>query len=224
MKLLCAFVRNPTGGEVVGHTLEQGMKAATPTGAEPTPELREDVQEAMEAISTCHARQLRLEKQAEFRLDLRGAGLRGAVLMAPNLSGARLKNADLREANLWRADLSNAWFSGADLTSADLTIADLTGTVLLDANLTDLMLAGAKLTGAMLIGANLSGTRFTSRPAWDEEAIGLTQHQLDSALCDPMNSPNLAGMVNPDTKMALLLPHRDLDGKPHPKLDDDADD
>ena len=238
MKLLCAFVRNPTG--------------AVEARAE---ELREDVQAAMDAISACHARQLSLEERSGFQLDLRDADLRGASLSDANLSrallkGAKLDRAYLRRSILYRAYLSDAGLTdatlinadlrgatllsailvSADLTAADLTPADTIQTFLTSADLTHAELFYAKMGGASLFGANLTDTRFTMEPhlvytnIGPAEAIGLTQEELDHAFADPDNPPWLTGMVDPGTDKPLRPPFKGLDGTPHPKLDDDADD
>ena len=208
MKLLCAFVRNPTADD-------EGEADA----------VREDVQAAMDAISACHAHQLRLEKQAKYRLDLHGAVLRVVSLPDADLShgllaGVKLSHANLRRSTLHRADLSDADLTRAMLINADLTEAMLISTALVSADmtaskLTDALLVRANLTGADLcnanvggaefIGANLTGTKFARSPhliVGDPEitkATGLTQEQLDSARADPDNPPWLYDLVDPRT-------------------------
>ena len=61
MQLFCAFVRHPTEDE--------GVEAKSDTQMQPLL-LRADVRGAVEAISDCHARQLKLEEDAQFQLDL----------------------------------------------------------------------------------------------------------------------------------------------------------
>ena len=65
-----------------------------------------------------------------LRIDLRGAGLAGALLNARNLAGWLLAGADLSRAQLRGADLQ-----GADLRGADLHGSDLRGAKLLGADL-----------------------------------------------------------------------------------------
>lgn len=58
------------------------------------------------------------------RADFGGAVLQGANLWGANLQGANLKEADLKEADLWEADLWAANLQGADLGGADLRGAE----------------------------------------------------------------------------------------------------
>ena len=189
MKSLCAFVRNPTKDEGLMQILAERRDAAMLSRASPKPELREDVQAAMDAISACHARQLSLEERAGFQLDLRDADLRGASLPDANLSrallaGAKLDGANLRRSILYRAyfgdagltdaTLANADLRGAtllsavlvsaDLQAADLTPLDMIQTFLVEADLTDAELFYAKMDEVNLTAANLTGTKFTMQP------------------------------------------------------------
>lgn len=189
MKLLCAYVRNRTSDGSV-----------------------EDVQAAMEAICTCHARQRRLEVEADFRLDLRGTDLTGAILPDLDLSAAIFGTSHFDP----RDHGPSSILKGADLQGAILTNAHLYGVDLTDANL-----QRANLTGAQLMGANLSGTTFSSQ-VWivgtgDAKAVGLTQKQLDWALCEPGNPPLLHGLVEPNTEPPVRLepPQLDPNGEPH---------
>ena len=112
MRLLCAFVRNPT---------EDGGGAAKPDKKN---QLREDVQAVMAAIGTRGEAGLALEKEAGFALDLRGADLRGGYLpRGANLSGANLMEANLSGVRLARVNLSGAELHQTNLSSATLSLA-----------------------------------------------------------------------------------------------------
>ena len=189
MKLLCSYVRRRTSDGAI-----------------------EDVQAAIEAISTCHGRQLALEREAEYRLDLRGTNLTGAILPDLDLSAAIFGTSHFDP----RDDGPSSILKGADLQGAILTNAHLYGVDLTDANL-----QGANLTGAQLMGANLSGAVFSSQ-IWiegtrDLKAVGLTQKQLDWALCEPGNPPLLHGLFEPNTEPPVRLepPQLDPNGEPH---------
>lgn len=205
MKLLCAFVRDPT----------RDKKEADRR------KIRVDVQAAMEAICACHARQSRLEKEAGLRLDLRGANLTEAILRDSDLSAAILGTFDFDP----RDHGPSSILKGADLRWAILTNAHLYGV-----DLTDADLQGANLTGAKLMGANISGTVFSSRirieGTRDPKAVGLTQKQLNSAVCEHDNLPILDGLFEPNAKPPVRLepPRFDPNGDPHPGSDDDGDD
>ncbi|WP_308012337.1 pentapeptide repeat-containing protein [Actinacidiphila acidipaludis] len=90
------------------------------------------------------------------RGGLRGADLRGAVMV-----GANLRVTDLETVNLSNADLRNAALIGANLTDATLTGTILTGATLSGANLTRANLTGARMIGATVTRANLTGAVLT---------------------------------------------------------------
>ncbi|MCY3802595.1 MAG: pentapeptide repeat-containing protein [Chloroflexi bacterium] len=150
MSRFCVFVRHPAKDEV----------RRTESGADEESSLREDVQAVMIAISTCHAKQIKLENNVKFRLELSRATLPRVVLQEAILSNARLGGADLSGARLSSADLSETWLVDANLSGALLGGANLSSAILLDANLFDASLIQGNLSGALLNGANLSGARF----------------------------------------------------------------
>ena len=171
MRLFCSFVRNPSWSEI----------------------LNEDAAAVMDAIGDRRERHLRLERDAEYWLNLSGANLRNA-----NLQGANLSSSDLPTVkdDVWPnrtfTDLSGAHFFDANLESANLKNADLSGTDL----------TGTNLSGVDLTGTNLSGTKFSFNGEY--LAMGLAQSQLDDAQADPDNPPNLEGVVDAETGKPLV--------------------
>ncbi len=91
------------------------------------------------------------------QVDLRGAGLAGALLNARNLAGWRLAGADLSRAQLRASDLQNADLRGANLQGADLR--------------------GADLRGANMRGADLSGVLTDEQTMWPEDPVPLQPSQ-----------------------------------------------
>ena len=87
------------------------------------------------------------ENRRNFRLDLRGCWLKGAIF-----SGAQLKRANFRDAQLERASFVEARLQGANLSGAQLE-----GAYLSRAQLERAILAGARLEGATLFDARLDG-------------------------------------------------------------------
>ena len=154
MQLLCAFVRHPPEGEK--------DKTKRVHGDRNRHELRGDVQDAMNSISGCHARQSKLEFAAGFRLDFRGADLSGVDLFTARLSRANLSKADLTGARLFGADLAGVDFSHANLAEARLSGADLNGASFDRANLSGTRLDSANLAKAGLSGVNLSMGRLSN--------------------------------------------------------------
>lgn len=223
MQLLCAFVRHPT--EHAG--IEVKLRSE-----EARPRLREDVQDAMEAISVCHASQLEIERNLEFRLDLRNANLPDADLRGASLSGAILYDANLADAQLGAADLSGALLVRANLVSADLSGANLAGSSFFHANLHDARLCSADIAGAVLMGADLSEAQLTGANLSDADLVatnldsamtrdanlsgatfsynvmprssGLVQYQLSLARADPANPPRLEGLFDAETGRPLV--------------------
>ena len=179
LRLFGAFVRHPTK---LGETEVTFVDAVAVSASDDTPfddskAIREDVQAAMEAIGYRSNEGITLEKQADFKLDLRGADLRHTRLYGAHLSGADLTEAKLRHAQLTRADLSSAvlWHAdlsweigpgvpvmsatrldGANLSGANLMYANLAGARLQEANLCQANLFEANLHSAFLYRANLS--------------------------------------------------------------------
>ena len=149
MRLLCAFVRHPITGKRDDIMIDAGE----------TPHRREDVQAVMTAISACHPKQVKLEKDVKYRLGLTGAVLSGVVLRDGNLSDARLGGAVLSGAKLSGAILSGTLLLGADLSNALLGRANLSSAILRDANLSNASLKKADVSGAELSGADLSSAR-----------------------------------------------------------------
>ncbi len=207
MRLLCAFVRHP---------VEDGHTGRALGGDDDDVKLRADVQSAMDAIAECHRRQLHIEREADYWLDLRGADLRGLWLRAPNLSGVQLNHANLSDASLYEANLGEAILHGAvlcnanldeadlhraDLVEADLRGAKLYGAVLHQAELTKSILWGAELYGAEFSDAALTGADFTDDGRTPPE--GLTQAQLDEARAEPLGPPLLYGAHEADTDVPL---------------------
>ena len=187
MRLLCAFVRNPTKEKdredrarlVVNE--ERGQRNIRDlVKALMVPE---DVQAALEAIGTRSDADVELEKKETF---------------GPDLSGAQLRGVDLskRKANLSGADLSDAVFDSPNLVPLNLDVRET-----MELPCTTAILSGVDLRGSKLSGADLSDSDLTGADL--RGARGLTQEQLDSATADSINPPNLDGLRDPWTEKSL---------------------
>ena len=205
MRLFCAFVRNPTPDdkldtEVTSErtTIDEFLGSQEP---DRLADLRLDIDAVMEAIALRSVEVIRLEKDADFHIDLREANLQ-------NLFWANFENVNLYRSNLSSSDLSGASFragtnfswihavrvilfdanlSGVNLSVASLWYANLTSALLIDADLSHAVLEYANLSGADLRGAR-----------------GLTQKQLDKAVADPENPPKLDGVLDVETGKPLV--------------------
>ena len=183
MRLFCSFVRGGTAG---------GM-------------LNEDAKAVLDAIGARRECLIRLERDAEYWLDLSRADLNDASLLGANLSSLELPAVEGgARPKPTCTDLSGANCLNANLGSANLKYADLS----------HIYLVGTNLSGVDLTDANLSGARFSADKGW-KPANGLTQAQLDEARADPDNPPYLEGVVDAKTGKPLFWL-----GRP---LKDDAD-
>lgn len=190
MELFCAFVRRPTEASA-GKGQQRGPERKTNIQDYA---LGEDVQEIMRAISYRGDLGIALEKKAKIHLNLTGA-----VLPLAHLPNAKLAGVDLSDAHFYPNNLSVKESSrNVQLlySRADLSESDLSGAFLFDANLTNVFLYGATLTEAWLTGANLTGASLN-------RAKGLTQVQLNEAVADSEDPPDLRNAHDAETKDLL---------------------
>ncbi len=185
MKRLCSFVRHPT--EVKGqprvHTTELEIGPAynartaqdyAAAGSVEIEVVTEDIQLALDAITSCHTRNLQVETQHNYRLDLHGADLRGVNLSNKDLSGdpdpdeaapVEYTMIGTMRTNLRGVRLDHAQLRGTNLTGSDLSRASgLTQWALDDAYAEDRMppvldYAFDAVTGAALVWRKSDGNR-----------------------------------------------------------------
>ena len=176
MRLFCAFVRYPTRGPSLKPDLK-GNQNGDLLG------IRQDVEAVIQAIGSRPKSLVALERNASFKLDLRGADLHGAQLLDADLSNAMLHHSNLSSVNFANTDLTDSFLSYSDLSQAQFHdvnftrtrfwFADLSGAMLQDADLAGVDFSHAKLHGTNLGRANLSGANFqyaTATKAWFESA------------------------------------------------------
>ena len=176
MRLFCAFARCPTEDLSLKSEGEDSRQ-------DDLWGIRQDVEAVMQAICSRPESRIALERNANFRLDLRGADLHGMQLLDADLSNAMFYNSNLSRVNFANTDLTDSFLSYADLSQAlfhdvnfsrtRLWFADLSGALLQDADLPGLDFSNAKLHGTNLGRANLSGANFqyaTATKAWFESA------------------------------------------------------
>src|SRR5229473_1800435 len=116
-------------------------------------------------------------------IDLRGADLSGANLIAAYLNEADLSRAILSEADLSGAYLDEANLGGAGLHGANLVVADLSGADLNGADLNGADLSEADLNAADLNEAYLNGATIT--PEQLDKAKSLTGAVMPDGLKHP---------------------------------------
>ena len=140
MRRFCDIVCNP----IVYGAVEPGSGLE---GDVPNVEMsaRKDVQAIIEAIGTRNDDKIALERQANYRLNLRDADLRGHYLHNLNLSGSLLTS----------AKLSNSYFFGTNVSGASLYLADLSGARVSNTDFTGTFLAGQiYLASEIVMGRN----------------------------------------------------------------------
>ena len=201
MRLLCAFVKDPDGD------------AATYAGRQVNPiavaqhSLRQDVQAAIEGISSILARGTFIDREPHTYVDLRGAQLSGIYLEGGDLSGADLSYADLVRADLQNTKIRGARLTRVQLQDSNLRSADLTGTNMFRTNLAQADLSHATLDAAYLIQAILDEASF------DQASLAQTwfshtqvrQSQLDQTVPGTDNPPIIPdGATDPETGEPLV--------------------
>ena len=135
--------------------------------------------------------------------DLSGAKFLGTDLSAADLSNAKLANCEMIYTRLRRTDLIGANLSGASILSSDLSGARLAHANLNAAALRNTDLCGANLPFASLEGTDLSST-ILSKESGKYTATGLTQCQIDEALINTNNPPDLTGVTDLETGHQLV--------------------
>ena len=182
MKLLCAFVCNPTRDEDYEKKLAE-RNADPRTLSMP----RQDVQAAIDAIGSRDDVRIEIETSQDFKLNLIGADLAHAQIGDSNLSSAMLHYANLSHTNIFSVDLSGAYLRGTVMKRVDLSDTDFTGARAWKVDLSGAMvrqgnkplfdLDYAKLSPAQLPDGNLAPTHL-----FDVDLSGKSIHnaELDS--------------------------------------------
>ena len=201
MRLLCAFVKDPDGD------------AATYAGGHVSPvriarhSLRQDVQAAVEGISTLLPGWTVVDREPGDYIDLRGSRLSGIRLEGGDLSGVDLTDAELVRADLENTNIRGAILTRAQLQDSNLRSADLTGTNMVRTNLAQADLSHATLDATYLIQAILDEASFDQASlaqTWFSQTQ-VRQSQLDQTVPDPDNPPLFfGGATDPETGEPLV--------------------
>ena len=199
MRLFCAFVRDPDGDGASRLTDRLNPALIAPHS------LRQDVQAAVEGISSILAGGTYIEREPDAYVDLRGSRLSGI-----RLEGGDLSRVDLSYAELVRADLENTKLRGVklqrtQLQNSNLRNTDLTGAVMFRTDLVEANLRDATLDGALILEVNLERASFHGsslrRTVFTDTQI--SESQRNQAQVDPHNPPRFlssAAETEPDTE------------------------
>ena len=116
LRLLCAFVRNPTEDKKYEAKLMSDKRLA-----------REDIQTIINLIIGRKPSEMELEQSEGFRLNFSNAYLNNVFMIGANLSRAIFRKTDLSAAIFWKTDLSRAVLLEANLSNTKLWDANLSG-------------------------------------------------------------------------------------------------
>ena len=150
MKQLCSFVRHPTDVEGQPTVNEESIDLGYAFGAVNARDfaaagtlerevIRADIQAAIRSIAFCHTRNLSVETEETYWLDLRGAVLTGSDLSvldlsrAPVVSDEAIRPGPPRYAYLY-TDMRGAILRWANLEGTNLSQVDLSGAIGLTKN------------------------------------------------------------------------------------------
>ena len=150
MEILCSYLRENTKQKV---TVVRGG----------TETIREDVQMALTIIGRRNKKQIDIEEDIHFRIDLQDCHLEYAVLSdalfdEAILNRSKLNHADFRFARLNNAEMKSTELKYAKFNDAEMNHAELDGAFLNNAVLNGAVMHGASLEGSELIDAQLCST------------------------------------------------------------------
>jgi uncharacterized protein YjbI with pentapeptide repeats len=204
---------------------------------DPARTTKADIDAVLQVISRRSGKNRERERRKNWHIDLRGADLRGALLVEAqleeawldetHLEGAWLMEAHLHGAMLVGAHLQGAWLTAAHLEKtgrlpgASLTNANLEGANLRLANLKGVSLNGAQLqradlSGASLIGADLRSARLENVRIDNVSIEGTTFNpslegaQLANARISRTNLMGVKGLTQEQLDSAAVDAHTTL--------------
>lgn len=164
--------------------------------AQSLPKPRTDIQQALDIIGRRDTAKpedtVKLEKAANYTLDLRGSNLQAADMADGNWSHARLQAARMEGANLYGARMQGANLRGARMEGAILSAARMQGANLYWARMEGAQLFGARMEGAILDGARMEGAILGGARM---EGADLSEARMEGALLTEarMEGANLRG-------------------------------
>lgn len=193
---------------------------------------RVDIIEILEYLGRRGNKEREFEKIENYILDFRHADLSYANLEDSDWSSTNMSFVYLKYANIKRCNFENAVLNYADLTQTELLFCNLTGASLHYANLTksnlfgcvlrkadlcfcimrDSILFEANLENVLLYKGDLSGANFKDASLFGTDlsdailrnAKNLTQQQIDQALAEFGNPPDLTGLKDHVTGKPLV--------------------
>ena len=193
---------------------------------------RIDIKEILEYLGRRSQKEREFENLKKYILDFRHADLSFAQIIDSNWSSTNFSSVYLRKAIIIECNLENVVMSNADLfqtqfrkcilTNAILHYANMENTNLIECslrytkfdhcNMVDSILIGSDFEYAILYKSNMSGANFerTNLSGTDlsdailRNAKNLTQHQIDQAIAELGNPPDLTDLNDHVTGKPLV--------------------
>ena len=193
---------------------------------------RVDIKEILEYLGRRSQKEREFENLKNYILDFRHADLSFAQIIDSNWSSTNFSSVYLRKAIIIGCNLENVVMSNADLfqtqfrkcilTNAILHYANMENTNLIECslrytkfdhcNMVDSILIGSDFEYAILYKSNMSGANFerTNLSGTDlsdailRNAKNLTQHQIDQAIAELGNPPDLTDLNDHVTGKPLV--------------------
>ena len=135
--------------------------------------------------------------------NLEGADLSGTSWEGGTLRGAQLSSVELSRAHFMETSLADADLSSANLSDVAFQDVDLANTNLRNANISGASFSFIKYKNALF--AWTYGREFAFAPDGVYVGVrGLTQAQIDEARADPMNPPQIEGVLDANTGEPLV--------------------
>ena len=138
--------------------------------------------------------------------NLSGSILSDAELSQTDFSGAEISECVFARAKTWKTDFSQVWGKQPDFSDTSLMRTNFSDAKWASPIFRGAMFAGCEFKNAELTSADLSGAYFlasTNELAAQSLEFGITQSQLDEARSDPLNPPQLNGLLDANTLRPL---------------------
>lgn len=183
MEILCSYVRENAKREKLGDGMSEFVGEYYKL-----PEPRVDIQIALTAIGRRQERQIALEAEQRYRLDLRNCDLRradltkaalaGALFTDSNLDGAIFDHADLTGTRFFKCRMALTRFTNARIvgTRFDAAVSERTGSWFAG------FIGGVGFKSAFLQGAKLQGFLFDRALFRENRTFGTNDTDLSSVL------------------------------------------
>ena len=184
IRLLCAFVRQPAEDRLYEQRLfRRNQDSST------MPAAREDIQAAIDVISARNKRQIEIESEQDFTINLMGADLSYVQLRYTNLSGAMLNYTNFSHAYIYTANFSHTKLRSTIFNESAIVATDFT----------EATAWGVKLIEAVI--------RQNNRPLFDLDHSNLSEAQFYHVILTDKHAQyaNLSGAIFRQCKLNDML-------------------